>query len=444
MRFQCHSNGSTWVAFALIVVAVATMDVASAFSNHPKQRLTGQSSSTLWAAPQRLAENAEGVVYVNDKCINCAACQMFAPSVFKRADTDYAHIVHHQPTTKDEIMDARAAMSACPVAAIRSETLAQRRHRLSEEDKQSAEDLWTTEDEALVKQMALSTKVNGLDLPFPRPLLFHDASTNTDTPTTPNHKLRDVVYNVGHHNEKSFGAIPYLVQGMANSKSVWIMVDTPRFGKSAIDAVKQVTGPEGPDYLFLTHVDDTEGHGKWTEEFPSLQRIFHTGDTGKNNWTGDLALDNDVEIMLAPPTSDAKGAPFYAYAMDGTPMANNWYQAFMEDSENDVVILHTPGHSPGSITLWKKPSSNNKGNELPGVIFTGDHYALTSRTGRMTGFPRYGNDLELQAKTMEDLLHLDWDVVAPGHGHPRDYSAEPNKTDLKRKEMEEAIVDLHK
>jgi len=403
---------------------------------------TPPTTTSLTAAPNRLEENVEGVVYVNEKCINCAACNNFAPSVFGRADRARAHIVYHQPETKEEILDARAAMAACPVAAIRSETLAQRRHRMSSEnDKQVAEDSWTNQDEYLVQQMALSPKVNGLELPFPRPLLYHAA-------TTPSKSLKthlSNLYNIGYHNEMSFGATPYLLEATVQGKLAWIMVDTPKFGKSAKDAVTRLTGPKGPDYLLLTHVDDTAGHEKWAEEFPSLKRIFHLGDGGRFNWLGDTSLETDVEILLPPPkrespllpTQDESSAPFHAYAMDGTPLPNDWHQTFPDDPDNDVVILHTPGHSPGSITLYKKPSA-----EEPGVIFTGDHYAFSTKSSRMSGFPRYGNNLQVQANSLKGLLRLDWDVVAPGHGHPRNYSLESDKEALKRKEMQEAIEDL--
>jgi hypothetical protein len=39
----------------------------------------------------------------------------------------------------------------------------------------------------------------------------------------------------------------------------------------------------------------------------------------------------------------------------------------------------------------------------------------------MTGFPKYGNDLRQQSEVPKQLLELDWQVIAPGHGHPRDY-----------------------
>ena len=79
----------------------------------------------LDAAPQRLEENVEGILYVNDRCINCAACSGFAPSIFERGKTKNAHkhIVNKQPTiqNKHELEGARAALAACPVAAIRVE-----------------------------------------------------------------------------------------------------------------------------------------------------------------------------------------------------------------------------------------------------------------------------------------------------------------------------------
>lgn len=417
-----------------VFLSLSSLTGSLAFSN-PRDLRRLHYFTAFDAAPKRLEENAEGVVYVNEKCINCAACANFAPTVFRR--DNYAHVVHHQPSKKEEISDARAAMVACPVGAIRSETLAQRRHRA--ENKQAVTDSWSAQDQHLAQQMALSPKVNGLELPFPRPILHHEAAMATEKT-----KIMNIsnVYNVGYHNEKSFGATPYLVKAKVDGNFVWIMVDSPRFGKGAKDAVKQITGPEGPSYMFLTHVDDTAGHDQWAEEFPNLKRIFHLGDGGRHNWVGDRSLETDVEILLPPPEGNSPpdeddGLPFHAYHIDGTPLSTSWHQNFLDDDSNDMIILHTPGHSPGSMTLWKKASSDE-----PGIIFTGDHYAYSTRTSRMSGFPRYGNNLSLQAISLERLLQIEWDVVAPGHGHPRDYSAEPEKNDLRRKEMNEAIQDL--
>ena len=75
-------------------------------------------------------------------------------------------------------------MAACPVAAIRTETLAHRNHRSDKVPTSPA-------DIELARNMALSPKLNGRPLPFPR-------------------KLTDHVWYVGYHNENSFGATPYL------------------------------------------------------------------------------------------------------------------------------------------------------------------------------------------------------------------------------------------
>ena len=74
----------------------------------------------------------------------------------------------------------------------------------------------------------------------------------------------------------------------------------------------------------------------------------------------------------------------------------------------------------------------------------------------MTGFPRYGNDLRLQSKIIPLLLDLDWLIIAPGHGHVRDYTATTttmtstttstatakHNKDVREKEMVDAIDEL--
>ena len=297
-------------------------------------------------------------------------------------------------------------MAACPVAAIRVETLAQRRHAAT--DKKAVEEAWTDADQELVDRLSLSGHK-----PFPRRFL--------DDESLP-------VYWLGHHNEASFGAVPYLLEAQIESRSepVYVMVDTPKYSKSSVAAVEQITGPNGPDYLVLTHVDDTADHGKWAQHYQGrLKRVFHAGDLGRHNWRGDKTLE-DVEVLLK---SSAGGHGLTAFSLDGTLLDDNWLTA----SEDGLVILHTPGHSPGSISLWDRHH---------GILFTGDTYAYTMRDGgRMTGFPRYGNDLKQQTETLQKLAELvEWKMVAPGHGHPRDYR--PLDEDAVMREMQGALNEL--
>lgn len=360
------------------------------------------------------------------------------------------HVVHKQPESGDEFSRARAAMAACPVAAIRIETLAERRHlATTAQDKAAVQDAWTDRDEWTVQQMSFQKTGRR---PFPRPFLQPREGMNN---VTDNSIIRNV-YWTGHHNEASFGAIPYLVRAFhhhdnnnnnrnntnnTNSQSsVWIMVDTPKFSKAAVEDVMTVTGPTGPDYLFLTHVDDTADHGKWAARFSNnMKRIFHSSDLGRHNWIGDASLET-VEILLPATdvhrdnektTAQADGT-LTAYNLDGTVLGNDWLDQW-ENGSLDVVILHTPGHSPGSISLLKRRVvSDNSDSSCPGILFTGDTYAYTTANGgRMTGFGRYGHNRKQQVETLSRILNISkhWDVIAPGHGHARDYRGQDDDGD---------------
>mmetsp|Transcript_405 Transcript_405/g.1115 ORF Transcript_405/g.1115 Transcript_405/m.1115 type:complete len:423 (-) Transcript_405:1073-2341(-) len=396
-----------------------------AFAPPPKIMPTGSTSTHLSAKPERLEENARGVVYVNDRCINCAACSNFAPETFSRSPADTAHVVHQQPSSEEQVRNARAALSACPVAAIRLETLGERRHQArSPEEKKLVEDSWTPNDELLLERM-VGIKHNA-SKPFPRQFLDDESLGE--------------IYWLGHHNEKSFGATPYLFRTSYNGNdNFWIMVDTPKYGPSAIKAVESLTGPRGPDILFLTHVDDTADHGKWAEHYttqagsPSLKRIFHAGDLGRHNWVGDLTLE-DVEILLQSNNPDSDDG-LRAFNLQGEPLPNDW-----QDSCNDeVIIVSTPGHSPGSITLYRRP---NDTKVKPGILFTGDTYGYTTRGGgKMTSFHMYGNNLRQQSETLQKLVELDWSVIAPGHAHPHVYNG-GDKDEQRVKDLQVALEDM--
>lgn len=317
--------------------------------------------------------------------------------------------MYKQPSSKVEIDASRAALSACPVAAIRVETTIPKNKSIQQQEQQEKTMRSHEEQQQreLASQMALSPKHNGLDLPFPR-------------------LLTDNVWFVGHHNEASFGAVPYLTVVGNDDDETWIMVDTPKYSKSAVETVTSLTGPDGPNYLLLTHVDDTADHGKWKERFPNLKRIFHSGDLGPHNWLGDKTLE-DVEVLLKTPKESNEKDELVGFDLEGNVLhSNDNYR------KNEAVVLHTPGHSPGSVTLYV-PSR--------GVVFTGDTLGYTQRTKTLTGFPRYGNNLQTQKDTLEKLGHLEWEVVAPGHGHARDYTHYKNKG-AKEKELDEAIQEL--
>lgn len=97
--------------------------------------------------------------------------------------------------------------------------------------------------------------------------------------------------------------------------------------------------------------------------------------------------------------------------MFGFPLASPQASKFLEDGDSlelddiRLEVIHTPGHTPGSISL-----------KLDSIIFTGDAL-FNSGIGR-TDFP-YGDEQELLKSIRERLLVFDDDtVIYPGHGEP--------------------------
>lgn len=205
-----------------------------------------------------------------------------------------------------------------------------------------------------------------------------------------------------------------------------------------------------------------------------MKRIFHSGDLGPHNWIGDETLE-DVEILLDRDDSKIDtildNNNLVVYSLDGERFnivseknhdeSGKGYDLIlvelMEKLDSDFLILHTSGHSPGSISLLYNSQnrmnriSDRKSNYDGGTIFTGDTYAFSTRDGgHMTSFPRYGNDLEKQAETLKCLSELSslYDCVASGHGHVRDYGAfsegmsDMEVSDLKKRDVNEAITEV--
>ena len=390
----------------------------------------------------------------------------------------------------------RAALAACPVAAIRIESYGERNHqqniknnRIKKERNVQVEQhstngpdttistiatqtcvaahnettVWTEQDSWTVQQMTSKD----MKRPFPRPFLLNEVMDGDSIGNNNNNSISTTavpdVYWVGHHNEASFGAIPYLVRAESeNNSNAWIMVDVPKYNVQSVRDVIEITGPQGPHFLFLTHVDDTADHEKWADHFNSnnintssttttsndgtlqqqyCQRIFHSGDLGRYNWIDDRSLEQVPILLTSSPSTSSDDAPPHgltAYLLNGTCISatnEHWLEQFEAgELRTDVIILHTPGHSPGSCTLYKRrrtvttsapglSTTSTTTTTIPGVLFTGDTYAYSGHRHRMTGFPRYGRDLVQQHHTLQQLVTSlsSWDIIAPGHGLPRDY-----------------------
>ena len=70
------------------------------------------------------------------------------------------------------------------------------------------------------------------------------------------------------------------------------------------------------------------------------------------------------------------------------------------------VVIHTPGHSKGSICLY---------NEKNGILISGD--LIRNENGVLEGPPDYfTTDSTAAALSLEKIACLDFEILLPGHG----------------------------
>jgi glyoxylase-like metal-dependent hydrolase (beta-lactamase superfamily II) len=156
-----------------------------------------------------------------------------------------------------------------------------------------------------------------------------------------------------------------------------------------------------PQALILTHthVDHIAGVREVLAAFPGLGLLVHPAE---KEWLWDPMLN--LSAMSGEPitTPEATG-----YVNEGDVSALG---------ETSWRILHTPGHSPGGITIYHEPS---------GTALVGDSLFAGS-IGR-TDFP--GGDLATLERSIREKLYTlpDSVTVYPGHG-PRTTIGRERKT----------------
>lgn len=103
-----------------------------------------------------------------------------------------------------------------------------------------------------------------------------------------------------------------------------------------------------------------------------------------------------------------RGPGKYLYDMMGQEVPRVRFDFYLKEGELRVdgesfAILETPGHSPGSLSIyWPKRKA----------LFTGD-VIFSGGIGR-TDFPE--GDAGLLARSIERLSRLDTEILLPGHG----------------------------
>lgn len=187
------------------------------------------------------------------------------------------------------------------------------------------------------------------------------------------------VYHCGYHSETSYGATSYLITHPGGN----IIVDSPRFTKVLVHKIEMLGGAR---YMFLTHKDDVGDHEKWAKRL-RCERILHSEDVE--------AHTADVEMRLYGDGPWSIGA--------------------------DFELIHTPGHTEGSVCLYYKPLK---------VLFTGDHLAK-SGDSELDIYERYNRQsVSLQLKSVRKLLELDFHWILPGHGRRIKFSDDQEKNSV--------------
>jgi len=78
------------------------------------------------------------------------------------------------------------------------------------------------------------------------------------------------------------------------------------------------------------------------------------------------------------------------------------------DTVGKLAVFHTPGHTPGSISLYDRQDR---------VLFVGDTARFTK--GKLEGPPpRFTQQMDQAKTSIERLSSLDFEVMLSGHGEP--------------------------
>lgn len=172
-----------------------------------------------------------------------------------------------------------------------------------------------------------------------------------------------------------------------------LVVDAPRDAwQAALDAAVALDAP-------VTYAVATHGH--W-DHVTDMARLRERGIP--------LAAHPADAYMLADPHGQGLTLPFVVDPVEiDRPLAEGDRIAL---GGLDVHVLHTPGHTPGSVSLWV-PAMD--------VVFTGD--TLLKGGAGHTAEP--GASLPALAASVRRLANLpDQTTLYPGHGAPTTIGAE--------------------
>jgi len=206
---------------------------------------------------ERLAENEDGLFFVDHSCIDCDLCRQIAPATFARADRPGQSYVRAQPRTEAERLRAGMALAACPTSSI-----------------------------GTAEKVDLRAATGA----FPEP-------------------VEGEVSFCGFASESSFGASSYFVRRPGGN----VLVDSPRWAGSL---VKKLEAMGGVAWMFLSHRDDVADHARYAAHF-GCRRVMHRADAGgvaveeAVDGSGPVTLAEDLVVIPVPGHTRGSAALLY-------------------------------------------------------------------------------------------------------------------------------------
>ena len=193
-----------------------------------------------------------------------------------------------------------------------------------------------------------------------------------------------------------------------------VLIDTgmPGNEKKIIEYVRGIgLGPAQIQYIVLTHSDiDHSGSAARLKELTNAKVAIHEADAPRLSGEKKLKeVKGPIGVLLAVM------GPFMRF----TPLKPD---VSLKGSERvlNLTVIHTPGHTDGSICLYKE-------NE---TIFVGD--ALRTNSSGMVELPSKSMsvDMEQAKESIRKISEFQYSALLPGHGPPITKDASRHVADL--------------
>jgi len=210
----------------------------------------------------------------------------------------------------------------------------------------------------------------------------------------------EIIEGIHRVNDEAIAAIDYPNVYIVINGEELAVIDTglPGNAKKIIRYIQKIGHhPTDIKTIILTHFHmDHAGCAKELKDLTNAKVAVHVEDA--DYVSGKEPLPEPKSILLTAALSYPKTAPAQVdvILMDGDKIAG-------------LTVIHTPGHTPGSIMLL---------DEKRKALFTGDSLILYDGK-RVGGAPELLNaNLNQWRESIAKVSTLNFDIMLPGHGEP--------------------------